>query len=141
MKQAAQSALKLKGASSSEVSILLTGDDEIRRLNHQYRSINAPTDVLSFSYQDSLNASPSTPGLVEPLGDIMISVDAAKLQAQNYGHSLQEELNLLVIHGILHLLGYDDVSESDARIMRDKEQEALRLLGAESDGLVARALA
>lgn len=141
MKQAAQSALKLKGASSCEVSILLTGDDEIRRLNHQYRSINAPTDVLSFSYQDSLNASPSTPGLVEPLGDIMISVDAAKLQAQNYGHSLQEELNLLVIHGILHLLGYDDVSESDARIMRDKEQEALRLLGAESDGLVARALA
>ena len=141
LQRAARSALKREGVTRAEVSIVLTGDDEIQRLNRQYRSIDKPTDVLSFPLRSaqSADSAPAIPGLAEPLGDVVVSVDTATRQAQEHAHSLEDELSLLVIHGILHLLGYDDETESGAEMMRSKEQEALRELEIETAGLVERA--
>ena len=91
-------------------------DPEIHDLNRQYRKKDKPTDVLSFPLADKLY-----PTL---LGDVVISLDTATRQAQRRGHSLREELQTLLIHGILHLLGYDhEVSRSEAARMRHKERE------------------
>jgi probable rRNA maturation factor len=107
-----------------EVSVLLTDDTEIQRLNKQYRSIDKPTDVLAFAMREGIDAE-LNPYL---LGDIVISVQTAQRQAVDVGHSLDMELALLVVHGTLHLLGYDHEIDSEATIMRDKEEMILRLL-------------
>src|SRR5687768_8090504 len=137
--RAARAALNLEGAGRAVVSILLIDDDTIRRLNRQYRRFDKLTDVLSFLQRDPAGP-PTIPGMVEPLGDIVISVETAACQAAQQGHSLPDELNLLVIHGILHLLGHDDETESGAARMREKERLALETIGADSAGLVARSL-
>jgi probable rRNA maturation factor len=91
-------------------------DPQIHTLNRQYRGKDKPTDVLSFPLADELQ-----PLL---LGDVVISVETAACQAQRRGHGLREELQTLLIHGILHLLGYDhEVSRSEAIRMRRKERE------------------
>lgn len=87
---------------------LLTGDDELRRLNRQYRGKNQPTDVLSF------------PSLEQgELGDIAVSLDRARAQAREFGHRIDEEIRILMLHGVLHLLGMDH--ESDAGEMARAE--------------------
>jgi probable rRNA maturation factor len=97
-------------------------DPEIHALNRQYRGKDKPTDVLSFPLADELQ-----PFL---LGDVIISVETAARQAQRRGHTLREELQTLLIHGILHLLGYDhEVSRSEAIRMRRKEREMKAILG------------
>jgi probable rRNA maturation factor len=83
-----------------QASILLTGDSEIRALNARYRLVDSPTDVLSFPAND-----PPVPG--EHLGDVVISLESAARQAREAGWRLREEVQFLVIHGILHLLGHD----------------------------------
>jgi len=96
-------------------------DPEIHSLNRQYRGKDKPTDVLSFPLADELH-----PFL---LGDVVISVETATRQAQRRGHSLREELQILLIHGILHLLGYDhEISRSESIRMRRKEREVLKIL-------------
>lgn len=96
-------------------------DSEIQTLNRQYRNKNKPTDVLSFPLTDELQPS--------LLGDVVISVETAARQAQRRGHSLREELQTLLIHGILHLLGYDhEVSRSEAVRMQRKEREVKAVL-------------
>jgi rRNA maturation RNase YbeY len=91
-------------------------DPEIHALNRQYRGKNKPTDVLSFPLADELQ-----PFL---LGDVVISIETAARQAQRRGHTLREELQTLLVHGILHLLGYDhEVSRSEAIRMHRKERE------------------
>ena len=98
--------------------------------------------MLSFPQRDfSDEPAPDLPaGLIEPLGDVVVSMDRAEAQARQRGHSLQDELSLLVIHGILHLLGYDDETEPAAAVMREKERRALALIGVETAGLVMRTL-
>src|SRR5687768_7975649 len=137
--RAARAALRIEGESRADVSILLTDDDTIRRLNREYRRFDKPTDVLSFPQRDSAHP-PAVPGMEQPLGDVVISVQTAELQAAQQGHSLPDELNLLVIHGILHLLGHDDETESGAARMRERERLALETIGADSAGLVDRTL-
>jgi probable rRNA maturation factor len=96
-------------------------DREIRDLNRQYRGKDKPTDVLSFPLADAL-----CPHL---LGDVIISIETATRQAQRRGHALLEELQTLLIHGILHLLGYDhEISRREALRMRRKEQELKAVL-------------
>jgi probable rRNA maturation factor len=91
-------------------------DVEVHALNRQYRGKDKPTDVLSFPLADELQPS--------LLGDVVISVETAARQARRRGHSLREELQTLLIHGVLHLLGYDhEVSRSEAIRMRRKERE------------------
>ena len=108
-----------------ELSLLLTDDAEIRRLNKTYRSLDQATDVLSFPQdEEAVNESGKT-----LLGDVVISVETAVRQAEEHHLSFNEELILLAIHGILHLLGYDhERSPQDARIMQDKTQAVFETL-------------
>lgn len=108
-----------------ELSLLLTDDTEIQELNKTYRQLDKATDVLSFPQdEDAVNESGDT-----LLGDVVISVETAARQAKEHHLSFNEELILLAIHGILHLLGYDhERSPQDARIMQEKTQAVFETL-------------
>jgi probable rRNA maturation factor len=110
----------------AEVSLLLTDDAEVQELNRRYRGKDRPTDVLSFAQQECLENTPLPPqisGAPRLLGDVVISVDTAARQAAARGANLEEELALLTVHGILHLLGYEDETEAGAERMRQRERE------------------
>jgi probable rRNA maturation factor len=102
LEKAIQTTLELHNQSNVDVTLQLTGDESIQQLNHTYRGIDAPTDVLAFN-QEFID--PETDRLY--LGDIIISVETAQSQAMDQKHSLNKECSLLTIHGTLHLLGYD----------------------------------
>jgi probable rRNA maturation factor len=104
--------------SDREVELTLVDDEAMQTLNWQYRRIDRPTDVLSF---------PLEPVFGAPLGSIVISMETAKAQADRYGHTLQEEVTLLFLHGLLHLLGFDH--ECDEGQMARKEQYLRREWG------------
>lgn len=111
-------------APGTELAIVITDDDEVRRLNAEFLGVDEPTDVLSFPDEGDDFVEPNdTPPL---LGDIAISIDTARRQAQALGHPLMAELNHLLVHGILHLCGYDHVDnpEEEAR-MRAREEHYL----------------
>ena len=121
IKKMAEAVLKSLDLCDFEVSILLTDDGGIRDLNKRFRNINRPTDVLSFPMEDE-----------RLLGDIAVSLDTAGMQARDLRISLEEELGRLVVHGMLHLLGYDHVKGGyGARKMRAKEDELLKVLRSE----------
>jgi probable rRNA maturation factor len=109
-----------------EISILFIGDQQIRDLNHQFRDIDRPTDVLSFP-QISEGELETSRTLV--LGDVAISLETARCQSEEHELSFEEELTLLLIHGILHLLGYDhEISEQEDERMRNKTRELFSLI-------------
>jgi probable rRNA maturation factor len=111
---------------NQEVSILLTADADIRQLNQQFRSIDQATDVLSFP--QNAEEDPPIPGELI-LGDIAVSLDTAQVQAKEHGLTFEEEIILLLIHGILHLLGYDhEISEQEEEKMRSKTRELFNLV-------------
>ncbi|MBI2876129.1 MAG: rRNA maturation RNase YbeY [Candidatus Tectomicrobia bacterium] len=117
------------GLPEAEISVVLGNDRQIRELNESYRGIPTPTDVLSFPMGEG-EFRELHPNL---LGDVVISLETASRQAQESRHSLEKEVCLLLIHGILHLRGYDHEGPARQRKeMQDKEQELLELLlGAE----------
>jgi probable rRNA maturation factor len=97
-------------------------------MNRAYRGYDKPTDVLSFAQQEAIGDAPpmpTVPGVPPVLGDIVISVETAARQAETHGVSLEDELALLTVHGLLHLLGYEDETEAGAARMREREQEIL----------------
>ena len=115
--------------------VTFVDDKYIRTLNNKFLGRNYVTDVIAFPMQESfdpirLGEPKSSKYRLESivLGDIVISVDRARVQAKRFKHSFYEELALLVIHGTLHLLGYDDIKEKDILIMRKKEQEILKTI-------------
>ena len=119
-----------------EVDVLLTGDDGIHEINREMRQVDRPTDVLSFPEFDLTpgelpgpeDADPGT-GLV-PLGDMVISMERVAAQAKEYGHSNRRELSYLVVHSVLHLLGYDHLDEGPQKAqMRAREEAILEELG------------
>ncbi len=112
----------------AELSILLTSDFEIHQLNHDYRNKDKPTDVLSFALREGEGREFAG----DMLGDIVISLETAERQAADRGITLTDEVLRLLIHGTLHLLGYDheNVSRAEAKRMFDKEQELFELLSA-----------
>lgn len=116
-----------KAPSPATISLVIAGDDRVRELNRLYRKKDKTTDVLAFPAQE-------TEGFILPpeenthLGDVIISYPQAARQAQEYGHSLERELSLLVAHGVLHLLGYDHEKVGEGKRMRAKEKEILSLL-------------
>ncbi|MBR2080519.1 MAG: rRNA maturation RNase YbeY [Oscillospiraceae bacterium] len=127
-------ALRMMGVKARcEINVLITNDAGIHEINKALRQIDRPTDVLSFpmfsleagvlpeSWDDYTD--PET-GCV-PLGDMTISLERAKAQAEEYGHSVRRELGYLTIHSILHLLGYDHEDEEDKRLMRREEEKIL----------------
>ena len=114
-----------------EVTVLLTDDDQLKALNKEYRGIDKPTDVLSFEAGDTM------PGMADDdpyLGDIVISVPTAERQAKQGGHSLKSELQLLTVHGTLHLLGFDHEEPEEKDRMWWTQASILAQLGAEITG-------
>ena len=112
------------------ISIILTTPKKIKELNNDYRKINKETDVLSFPMfeRDDIPENISNE-IEEPLGDIVISVEKVKQQAEEYGHSFERELSYMVVHGFYHLMGYDHIEISERNEMREKEENVLRRLG------------
>ncbi|HEX3011109.1 MAG TPA: rRNA maturation RNase YbeY [Syntrophomonadaceae bacterium] len=121
-------AKQVKLPKNSEVSILLVDNGYIQELNFIYRKLNAPTDVLSFAMNELADDEPEYDNTeeVNVLGDIVISLEQAEAQSLDYGHSLSRELGYLVVHGMLHLIGYDHETEEEARGMRNLEEKIMQ---------------
>ena len=109
-----------------QLSLTLCDDAFIHALNREYRSVDRPTDVLSFPLDDDVL-----------LGDVVISLDTAAAQAAQRGHELRDELRVLLVHGLLHVLGYDhELGALEHSEMAEAEQRLLRRLGWTGDGLI-----
>jgi len=134
-----QKAGEVEGVNDGEVDLTFVDDEQIHQLNREYRGIDRPTDVLSFAMNEITNdeleiiyeleeddASEDIPNV---LGDIIISVPRAKLQSEEYGHSLERELGFLFVHGFLHLLGYDHQDEASEAEMMGKQEAVLAEVG------------
>jgi len=118
-----------KGPEAAEVSLTLTNDAHIWELNRTYRGVDRPTDVLSFALREQAAEEPEIFGYEDSaLGDIVISLERAREQAAEYGHSLEREIVYLAVHGTLHLLGFDHESEEEKAIMRRQEEAVMALL-------------
>lgn len=114
-----------------EVYITLTHNDNIQKINAEHRNIDKPTDVLSFPMfeRDEIpNLKENNEAIETMLGDIIVSVEKVREQAEEYGHSFKRELAYLVTHGMLHLLGYDHMIEEEKVVMRKREEEILAIL-------------
>ncbi|MGI5947516.1 MAG: rRNA maturation RNase YbeY [Lachnospiraceae bacterium] len=142
IKEIVEEALDYEGCPyETEISVLITDNDEIQTINREYRQIDRPTDVLSFpmlEYETPSDFSrveeefcdcfnPETGELM--LGDIILSVDKIEEQAKAYGHSKQRELAFLVAHSMLHLCGYDHMEDGERLIMEQKQEEILQRKG------------
>jgi probable rRNA maturation factor len=136
--RAIQTALDAEGINvPCEISVMITDNDGIRKINKAFRNIDAPTDVLSFPMQeltpgafsaDDGEISPES-GLF-PLGDIVLSMERIRTQALEFGHSVHREMAYLTVHSVLHLLGYDHVDEGvEKRQMRTREKEIMTRMG------------
>lgn len=124
IRAAALSAADRAGCGNAVITLIMTDNAVIREINRDFRGIDSPTDVISFSNRD--NPFPAPEGVVEDLGDVYISLERAVEQAPQYGHTEADEVKRLIVHGILHLLGYDhERSEDDARAMEKLEDEIL----------------
>ena len=110
--------------SEAELSILLCDDATIHPLNRDYRGKDKPTDVLSFAQREGEFAFVDD----NVLGDVIISMDTTIRQAKERSHSTEVELRVLLVHGILHLLGYDHIEDDEAEIMEAKEREILSVI-------------
>ncbi|MCI8546438.1 MAG: rRNA maturation RNase YbeY [Clostridia bacterium] len=110
------------------MSIILTTPDKIQEMNNEYRKINKATDVLSFPMFEKDEISNLSLITEEPLGDIVISIEKVREQAEEYGHSFERELAYMVVHGFYHLMGYDHIELTDRTEMREKEENILNQL-------------
>ena len=131
LRRTAQGALNHQQVSSPcELAVVVTDDGALHELNLRHRHVDAPTDVLAFP-DDTTGPFVAAPGLHRYLGDVIISFQRAEAQAAAAGHDVRAELQLLVVHGVLHLLGYDD-SEADQRTqMWVAQAQILDMLGVE----------
>ena len=118
--------LKQLDCADKEISLSFVDDKTIQRLNNQYRDKDKPTNVLSFSLREGefSNINPHV------LGDIVISVDTAKADASKSAHTFEQEINFLILHGLLHLLGYnhENTTKEETKKMQKKEKDLFRLL-------------
>jgi probable rRNA maturation factor len=124
LENAARATLELSAAPDADLTLVLTDDEEIRALNRDFLGIDAPTDVLSFPADES---DPETGRRY--LGDIVISLPRAAEQAAAHGHAIEAEVQLLVVHGILHLLGHDHAEADEKKRMWAAQAQVLESLG------------
>ena len=114
------------------MTITFTTPEEIRKINKKYRKIDKATDVLSFPMFEKAELDEKIKNkdflYEDVLGDVIISIDKVKEQAEEYGHSFERELSYMLVHGFYHLLGYDHIEEQDKKIMRPKEEKILNEL-------------
>jgi probable rRNA maturation factor len=124
LRQVAKAVLRREG-SHGQVTVVVTDDVGIQELNCDFLGIDAPTDVLSFGAQEAAGPFVAAPDAGNYLGDVIVSYPRAVAQAAEQGHSSSRELDLLVIHGLLHLLGYDHAAEAEQAVMWAKQDEIL----------------
>ncbi len=129
MRKVINKAAELYGLDTAEVSVTLTNNDHIREINRNYRNKDAATDVISFALNEGEEPEIIDGPEINMLGDIIISIERAMDQAEEYGHSLERELAFLTVHGMMHLLGYDHIEEEDRLEMRKEEEYVLGHLG------------
>ncbi len=134
LKTAAERTLTAEKTSSSvELGILITNQENVRSLNWAYRSKNEPTDVLSFYMIPEPGQKKETfinpPDNINHLGEVVISYPQAVIQARENKHTVKKEITILLIHGILHLLGYDHEKPADEKKMKPREAVIINLLG------------
>lgn len=122
--EVSQAVLSYLDLSEAELSILLCDDATIHPLNRDYRGKDKPTDVLSFAQREGEFAFVDD----NVLGDVIVSIDTTIRQALERNHSTQTELRVLLVHGILHLLGYDHIEDDEAEVMEGKEREILSVI-------------
>lgn len=119
---------EIYGVENSELSVTLTDDAHIHALNKKFRGIDRATDVLSFAFRES-----DEPAIIgtdfEILGDVIISLERAKLQAEEFGHSFLREVIFLEVHGLLHLLGYDHIADDEREEMETEQRFIMNKLG------------
>jgi len=115
-------AIKYMKVNNIEIGIIFVDNKKIKELNKEYRNIDRETDVITFRLEDYEKVSYNN---INVLGDIYISLDKAKSQSEEYGHSYLRELSFLVIHGFLHLLGYDHMNKEDEEKMFKLQEEIL----------------
>ncbi|HUT04888.1 MAG TPA: rRNA maturation RNase YbeY [bacterium] len=120
--------LSMIGRSGASLNVLFSGDERIRELNKRFREVDAPTDVMAFPSGDDSAF----------LGDVIISVERAQAQAVKLGHSLEDELEVLLVHGILHLVGYTDYDDSSRAMMFEKTDQIIKQLIYSRTGKVNR---
>lgn len=129
LRRAAEAALHHEQVTGPcEVTVVVTSDEVSKELNRRHRDVDAPTDVLAFP-DDTRGPFVDAPGTLRYLGDVVVSFPRAEAQAAEAGHGTEAELQLLVVHGVLHLLGYDDRAKEPRARMWEAQSEILRNLG------------
>lgn len=118
--------LKKMKAEKSEVNIIFVGLEEIHEINKTYRNVDRPTDVISFALEDTEDVTVYEERV---LGDIYICLDKVHEQAKEYGHTEIREMAFLIVHGLLHLLGYDHMIKEEEKIMFGLQEEILNEMG------------
>ena len=122
LKELLMNVSKDEGLDNILFNVIIIDNDRIRELNNNYRGIDRETDVISFALEDDKTFNLEE---IRVLGDIYISIEKARSQAIEYGHSFKRELSFLAIHGFLHLLGYDHMEKEEEEIMFKKQEEVL----------------
>lgn len=125
IKRTSGAVLNMFNEQNAELSVYIVDDAEIRKLNYHYRGVDKPTDVLAFSMREG-QALKGTEGI---LGDVVISAETALRQARHFGKKAKDEMNLYLLHGILHLVGYDDRSVRARKKMQKMQRELLQKIG------------
>ena len=121
------SAIEKEKLENISFNLIIVNNEYIHELNKTYRHIDRPTDVITFALEDE--DSIVLPNEERILGDIYISIDKAKEQAEEYGHSLLRELSFLAVHGFYHLLGYDHQTKEEEKVMFERQEEVLESYG------------
>lgn len=139
LEQLLKLAAEEEGMTDGDVSLTFTDDEGIHQLNREYRGIDRPTDVLSFAMQEDgteeldiifeVESEEDNDPISGMLGDIIISVETAARQSEEYGHSLEREIGFLFVHGFLHLIGYDHQDEEAEAVMTAKQEAILQKAG------------
>ena len=127
VKKVLESAIKKEKLENVSFNLIIVDNKYIHELNKTYRNIDRETDVITFALEDE--DSIIIPDNERILGDIYISIDKAKAQAEEYGHSLLRELSFLAVHGFYHLLGYDHMTPEEEKVMFTKQEEVLEAYG------------
>ena len=127
VKKVLEFGMKKEKLNNTSFNVIIVDNNYIHELNKNYRDIDRETDVITFALEDE--DSVKLPGDMRILGDIYISIDKARSQAIEYGHSFEREICFLAVHGFYHLLGYDHMNEEEEKVMFGKQEEVLREYG------------
>ena len=127
VKKVLEFGMKKEKLNNTSFNVIIVDNSYIHKLNKEYRNIDRETDVITFALEDE--DSVKLPGDMRILGDIYISIDKARSQAIEYGHSFEREICFLAVHGFYHLLGYDHMNEEEEKVMFGKQEEVLSEYG------------